>query len=98
MEDGHADEFDHNRVVMTHSNFGYVTCTGTGATVVHDNSYFTPDGNLTECKLPFADWQAMGRDRGSTVATTPPDSTVVAWGRELVFPALANLSRTTLVV
>jgi hypothetical protein len=90
MLDGHEDEFDHNRVVLTHSTFGYATCNGTGATRVHDNQYFTPDGSLAECHMSLAEWQAEGRDVGSTVSVGPPDSTVVQWGRDLLFPALAE--------
>jgi len=42
---------------------GGFTCSGTGKTVVHDNAYFTPTGEITECHKSLADWQAQFRAR-----------------------------------
>lgn len=81
MLDGHEDKFYNNKVVMTGNNFGGDTCTGTGATQVHDNSYYTPTGAMTECSKSLADWQSDGHDQGSSVAKTPADADIITWGK-----------------
>ena len=78
--DGHEDLFMNNTVVMTGTDVGGFTCSGTGKTVVNSNKYFTPSGNISECHMPLAAWQAKGEDKGSTVAKTPADADLLGWG------------------
>merc|ERR1719277_2881591 len=77
MLDGHEDKFYNNKVVMTGTNFGSDTCSGSGATQVHDNEYFTTSGQITECGKDFKQWQDAGHDKGSSVAKTPSDDDVI---------------------
>lgn len=45
---------------------------------VGNNSYFSSDGTITECGKSLAAWQALGNDKGSTVAMTPSDAAILA--------------------
>eukprot|EP00041_Stephanoeca_diplocostata_P031470 m.980369 g.980369 ORF g.980369 m.980369 type:complete len:903 (-) comp23965_c1_seq3:323-3031(-) len=82
--DGHEDQFYNNKLVMTGTNVGSFTCTGTGKTVVYNNSYYTPDGTAKECGKSVQDWQKEGEDKGSTVASFPSDATIMGWAADLL--------------
>merc|ERR1712100_588837 len=69
---GHEDQFYRNQVVLTGTDVGGVQCNG-AMTQLHNNSYFTPNGMLTECGGSLAGAQAKGLDIGSTVSKTPTD-------------------------
>ena len=79
--DKHEDHFFGNRVVLTGTDVGGLSCKAPGKTVVHDNEYFTADGNLTECGMNFTAWSAQGEDKGSKVATWPADDVIISWAR-----------------
>jgi hypothetical protein len=81
MLDGHEDKFYNNQVVMTGTNFGSPTCTGTGQTQIHDNKYYTSTGQMTECSKDLPSWQKEGHDTGSTVATIPDAETIIGWAK-----------------
>merc|ERR1719461_1498421 len=85
MLDGHEDKFYNNKVVMTGTNLGSLTCTGTGVTQVHNNQYYTSSGAMTECGKDLAQWQSAGHDQGSTVAKVPTDDDLIARGRAKLF-------------
>lgn len=36
--------------------------------MIYNNSVFTPTGQIKECGVSFAQWQANGNDKGTTVA------------------------------
>ena len=57
------------------------TSSNEDATVVHDNSIYTPTGKVTECGMSLAAWQATGGDPGTTAAVTPADSVIIALAR-----------------
>jgi hypothetical protein len=62
LTSAHTHKCTHSQV-HTHTHTHTHTCThmhaqGEGKTVVHDNKYFTPNGQITECKMPLAQWQA----------------------------------------
>lgn len=85
---GHEDYFYSNKVVLTGTDVGQFRCTsddehGFGKTIVHDNSYYTATGNVTECGTTLDKWQAMGADHdsGSVVAPYPKDDVVIGWAR-----------------
>merc|ERR1712000_443821 len=80
---GHEDYFYGNKVVMHGKNVGGVQCSG-AKTVLHDNSYFTPDGSLSECGGDLPSAQAKGFDTGSTVSTTPADDVILGWASDLL--------------
>ena len=54
-----------------------------------DNQFYTPNGHLNiSCGSEFlnlSQWQALGQDRGSTVAVTPDVNTVIGWGKEVLY-------------
>ena len=81
MLDGHEDKFYNNQVVMTGTNFGSPTCTGTGQTQIHDNKYYTSTGKMTECSKDLPSWQKEGHDTGSTVAAIPDADTIIGWAK-----------------
>ncbi len=79
-----ASYFYGNRLVITGTKVGGFRCPdqGTfGKTVVHDNEYFTADGNITECGMSLQAWQAKGNDKGSTVAKYPKDAEIIGWAK-----------------
>ena len=82
--DGHEDYFYDNKVVSTGTDVGNFACSGTGKTVVHDNAYYTPTGDITECHKSLADWQAAGEDKGSTVGAFPADDEIIGWAKKLL--------------
>lgn len=84
QDEGHEDYYYNNKVVMTGTDVGGFTCSGTGKTVVHDNQYFTPSGDITECKMPLKDWQAKGEDQGSSVAKIPSDQEIIAMAKAVL--------------
>ena len=82
---GHEDYFYGNRVVLTGKKVGSFRCTSDatyGAVVVHDNAYYTADGNVSECNMDLPAWQAKGGDKGSSVAPYPKDEVVIQWAKE----------------
>merc|ERR1712019_81196 len=81
--DGHEDYFYNNKVVMTGTDVGNINCKDV-KTVLKDNSYFTPDGTLSECGGNLSQAQANGFDIGSTVASTPSDDDILGWASELL--------------
>ena len=82
QQPGHEDYFYGNKLVMTGSNVGGFACSGDAQTVVHDNEYYNPDGNVQECKMSLKDWQAKGQDKGSTAGKWPTDATIIGWAKE----------------
>ena len=75
---GHADMFYGNKVVMTGSSVGNFGCSGAGQTVVHSNAYFTASGQVTECHMDLATWQARAaapRTQPSEITHSLPHST-----------------------
>lgn len=82
---GHEDYFYNNTVVMTHDgDYGNPTCSGDGMTVVHDNKIYTPNGNVTECKMSLQEWQAKGNDKGTIAGKIPDDSVIIDAARQLL--------------
>jgi hypothetical protein len=84
QQPGHEDQFYGNKLVTTGGDVGGFACDGAAKTVVHDNSYFTSSGGITECKKDLKDWQAAGNDKGSTVAKLPDDGTIIGWAKDLL--------------
>ena len=84
---GHPDQFYNNHVIQDNDgDYGNgqacKTSAGEDATVVHDNSVYTPTGAVTECGMSLAAWQAQGGDPGTTAAVTPDDNTLLALARK----------------
>ena len=84
MLPGHEDHFENNTVVMTGTDVGGFTCDGDGKTILSNNQYYTPTGEVTECGVSLAEWQAKGEDPGSTVADVPDDMTIIRWAKDLL--------------
>jgi len=73
-----VDVFTGNKAVITGNNVGGPQCPGkkgNPATIMANNSYYTPTGKVTECGKPLA----QSGDMGSTVAKTPTDATIIGW-------------------
>ena len=84
---GHEDRFYNNQLVITGKDVGHFRCTDVdsyGATVLHSNRYYTADGNISECGMALAAWQAKGNDKGSMVATWPKDEEIIGWAKALL--------------
>eukprot|EP00316_Scyphosphaera_apsteinii_P011180 CAMPEP_0119345442 /NCGR_PEP_ID=MMETSP1333-20130426/107488_1 /TAXON_ID=418940 /ORGANISM="Scyphosphaera apsteinii, Strain RCC1455" /LENGTH=733 /DNA_ID=CAMNT_0007357911 /DNA_START=423 /DNA_END=2624 /DNA_ORIENTATION=+ len=79
---GHQDFFYGNKIVMVGSDVGGLQCSGDAKTIVHDNAYYTATGNVSECRMPLAAWQAQGEDTGSVVSKWPSDDTIIDWAKE----------------
>ena len=83
--EGHEDYFCNNTVVMTRDgDYGNPQCTDPGKTIVHDNHIYTPNGQVTECKMTLAEWQSKGNDKGTTAAKWPDDKTLLQMIRDLL--------------
>jgi len=80
---GHEDVFRDNRAVLTSNSVGRPVC-HEPRTQMSNNQYFTPTGEVSECSKPLSEAQAVGMDNASTVAKTPPDSTILNWGKDLL--------------
>lgn len=83
---GHPDSFFSNHVVITHDGDygGGQACTTTSsvdATVLHDNTVYTPTGAVTECGKTLAAWQATGGDPGTVAKAWPADADLLALAR-----------------
>ncbi len=82
---GHPDQFFQNHVVSSASSYGggqeCKTTPSVDATVVHDNTLYTPDGKFSECGTDLKSWQATGGDPGTVVLPTPDDATLLALAR-----------------
>eukprot|EP00750_Incisomonas_marina_P029590 INCI7199.3.p1 GENE.INCI7199.3~~INCI7199.3.p1 ORF type:complete len:216 (-),score=34.29 INCI7199.3:74-721(-) len=78
--DGHEDHVFNNYVVMTGTDVGGLTCSGTGKTFIRNNSYFTSTGDVTECKSSLHEWQKHGNDPESSVGELPDSKTIIARG------------------
>jgi len=80
---GHPDSFYSNHVIQDKDgDYGggqeCATSDNADATVVHDNTIYTPSGRVTECGKSLADWQAQGGDPGTIATTTPTDDALLA--------------------
>lgn len=83
---GHPDAFYSNHVIQDgDGSYGSgQACTTTAnedATIVHNNSIYTPTGAVTECGVSLAAFQAQGGDPGTTAAVTPADDVILALAR-----------------
>ena len=82
---GHEDYFYNNSVIMTRDgDYGNPMCSDPGKTVVHDNRIYTPNGNVTECKMSLKDWQAKGNDQGTTADKWPDDDSLIQMIRHVL--------------
>jgi hypothetical protein len=93
----HRDSFYNNTVYQVKEQaYGYANaiCTGPSATVLANNTIYTPSGNVTECGEPLAKWQAAGNDPG-TVALPASAADPVAFvdlARAVLAPGMAALA------
>ena len=82
---GHADAYFNNHVVSNANSYGggqeCTTTASVDATIVHNNTMYTPDGTFNECGKTLAQWQAAGNDPGTVVLPTPDDATLLALAR-----------------
>jgi hypothetical protein len=86
MLKGHADAFYSNHIVQNANSYGggqaCTTTSSVDATVVHDNTIYTPTGaGFQECGMALAAWQATGGDPGTVVLPTPADADLLALAR-----------------
>jgi hypothetical protein len=72
--EGHEDYFYNNKAVLTGSSVGGPQCKAP-ATVMYNNSYFTPTGSISECGGPM-------KEKDSTVASMPADNTIIGWAKD----------------
>jgi hypothetical protein len=83
--DGHEDQFYANYVVLNQDgNYVLPVCSGTGKSVIGNNTVYTPTGNVSECGQALTAWQAAGNDLGTTTAPYPPTSTLLGIAQELL--------------
>ena len=77
--EGHSDGYYGNFLYLARDgNYGSGACEAPGKTVVGGNTIWSPAGNITECGMPLAKWQALGNDAGTTAVAYPEDSVVLA--------------------
>merc|ERR1711957_773307 len=80
---GHEDYFYGNKCVLTNDKAGGPQCNDP-KTQMHDNHYFTADGQVTMCGKNLTDMQASGMESGSTEAKLPSDDTIIGWAADLL--------------
>ena len=86
---GHPDQFYANHVVQRgDGNYGggqaCKTTSSVDATVVHDNTIYTPTGKVTECGMSLTAWQSQGNDPGTIALPTPDDATLLALAKSML--------------
>jgi len=89
---GFSDGYYNNYLWLTNDgNYGSgQTCSGAGQTIVGGNTIWSPTGNIQECGMSLAQWQAKGNDAGTTAAAYPSDATVLSIARNMLgLPASA---------
>lgn len=80
MLEGHLDSFVNNKVVMTGTDVGKITCSKSGQPanpVMGNNSYFTKGGKVTKCGKPLD-------EPGSTANELPADDIIFGWVKALL--------------
>merc|ERR1712203_500976 len=83
---GHEDKFFNNKVVLTGNGTGdhwRPQCDG-NVTQLHDNAFFSPDGQFFECGGSLSEAQAQGFDQNSTVTRLPSADPILKWGMDLL--------------
>jgi hypothetical protein len=97
MLDGHEDVFVGNTVVQQNDGaYALPICSGRGATVLANNTVFTPRGNVTECGVPLAQWQADGNDPGTVALPYPASNfsqTLIALATAILNGAAEEVAR-----
>ncbi len=54
-------QFYNNKVILQQDGaYTSGACTGDAMPLVYNNSVFSPTGNISECGMPLAEWQAKG--------------------------------------
>jgi hypothetical protein len=83
---GYADGYYDNILYMGQDgNYGSgQTCSGPAATVVYNNTVYSPTGAVKECGMTLAQWQAQGGDPGTTAAPYPDDSVILGIARNIL--------------
>ena len=66
----------HVQAVLTGNSVGGPQCKDP-ATVMYNNSYFTPTGAITECGGPM-------KEKGGSVAALPADSVIIGWAENML--------------
>lgn len=88
---GHEDEFSRNKCILqtdakTYAGFD---CNSPSLPVMFNNTVMTPNGGpLSQCGMDLKAWQALGHDKGTTVAAWPDNwdgEEVLDWARGLLF-------------
>ena len=59
-------------------------CSGRGKTIMANNTIYSPTGNVSECGMTLAQWQAQGNDLGTTGSPFPDDSVVLGVARKIL--------------
>ena len=73
---GHGDIYTNNYVVQNRDgDYGSPSCDQT--TLLHSNQIYTPTGNVTECGMSLAAYQAKGHDVNTTAAPFPASSAIL---------------------
>ena len=93
---GHPDQFYSNHVIQRGdgSYGGGQACktdSSVDATVVHDNTIYTPTADVTECGMSLAAWQAQGGDPGTVARVWPADADLLALARAMLGLPAAQL-------
>jgi len=72
---GHEDQFYGNTLVLSDDgSVGHNQACGSDIQpITHDNTMYSPTGNITECGMPLSKWQSQGHDPGSTASAYPPN-------------------------
>lgn len=83
---GFPDEFYSNCVIQnSDGNYGdgqaCTTTSSVDATVVYNNTIYTPQGKVTECGQTLQAYQASGGDPGTQALTTPTDDELIRIAR-----------------
>jgi hypothetical protein len=86
---GHEQVLVGNLCVVNHDqDYGLPQCTGDDKSVMANNTVYSPTGNVTECGMPLAQWQAQGNDQGTTAhafADGDLPGLAIAWARAKIF-------------
>jgi hypothetical protein len=86
MLDGHQDQFTNNYVILeSDGDYALPICSGTGMTILANNTVRSPTGNITECGMSLAKWQSGGNDPGTVAGPYDAAETVISLARQRLF-------------
>jgi hypothetical protein len=77
-----AQHYNNIDIISSDGDYALPVCAPTvPSSILYNNSVYSPTGNISECGVSLATWQAQGHDVGTTAAPYPAAQDVIAWAK-----------------